>query len=166
MSTSRKLLILGGTVLAALGMLYGLLYAVFVEHQTLDRMGGTLAGAFTYAAEGHQEGSEARLMIYREIRFDYVRQVDVHSHWIGLAMLMIMLGAAFDEVTLPERTRLWIAVAMLTGSVIFPFGVLLQTVKHEAAWTVSGSVLAVAGSGLVIIALAATALGFMRGGAA
>ncbi len=30
--------------LAAFGMLYGLHYALFVEHQTLDRMGGSLAG--------------------------------------------------------------------------------------------------------------------------
>ena len=43
MSSARKLLVFGGLTLAAVGMLYGLHYAVFVEHQTLDTMGGALA---------------------------------------------------------------------------------------------------------------------------
>jgi hypothetical protein len=42
MNRARKVLIFGGTLLAAFGMLYGLHYAVFVEHQTLDGMGGSL----------------------------------------------------------------------------------------------------------------------------
>ena len=34
MSVARKVLLIGGFTLAALGMLYGLHYALFVEHQT------------------------------------------------------------------------------------------------------------------------------------
>lgn len=161
MSRSRKLLILGGTVLAVLGMLYGLHYAVFVEHQTLDRMGGSLAGAFTHAAERRGDDSQLALNAYRETKYDYVRQVDLHSHWIGLAMLLIVLGVAFDEVAFAERARFAIALAMLAGSIVFPLGVILQTVQMGPL----GSVLAIAGSALVIAALGATAVGFMREGA-
>jgi low temperature requirement protein LtrA len=160
-SRSRKLLILGGTVLAVLGMLYGLHYAVFVEHQTLDRMGGSLAGAFAHAAERRGDDSQLALTAYRETKYDYVRQVDLHSHWVGLAMLLIMLGVVFDEVAFAERARFAIALAMLAGSIVFPLGVILQTV-HMAPL---GSVLAIAGSALVIAALGATAVGFMREGA-
>jgi hypothetical protein len=160
-SRSRKLLILGGTVLAVLGMLYGLHYAVFVEHQTLDRMGGSLAGAFAHAAERRGDDSQLALTAYRETKYDYVRQVDLHSHWIGLAMLLIVLGVVFDEVAFAERARFVIALAMLAGSIVFPLGVILQTV-HMAPL---GSVLAIAGSALVIAALGATAVGFMREGA-
>jgi len=160
-SRSRKLLILGGTVLAVLGMLYGLHYAVFVEHQTLDRMGGSLAGAFAHAAERRGDDSQLALTAYRETKYDYVRQVDLHSHWIGLAMLLIVLGIVFDEVAFAERARFAIALAMLAGSIVFPLGVILQTV-HKAPL---GSVLAIAGSALVIAALGATAVGFMRKGA-
>jgi hypothetical protein len=160
-SRSRKLLILGGTVLAVLGMLYGLHYAVFVEHQTLDRMGGSLAGAFANAAERRGDDSQLALTAYRETKYDYVRQVDLHSHWIGLAMLLIVLGVVFDEVAFAERARFAIALAMLAGSIVFPLGVILQTV-HMAPL---GSVLAIAGSALVIAALGATAVGFMREGA-
>jgi low temperature requirement protein LtrA len=141
-------------------MLYGLHYAVFVEHQTLDRMGGSLAGAFAHAAERRGDDSQLALTAYRETKYDYVRQVDLHSHWIGLAMLLIVLGIVFDEVAFAERARFAIALAMLAGSIVFPLGVILQTV-HMAPL---GSVLAMAGSALVIAALGATAVGFMRDG--
>jgi len=160
-SRSRKILIFGGTVLAVLGMLYGLHYAVFVEHQTLDRMSGSLAGAFARAAERGGDDSKDALTAYRETKYDYVRQVDLHSHWIGLAMLLIVLGVVFDEVAFAERARFAVALAMLAGSIVFPLGVILQTV-HMAPL---GSVLAIAGSALVIAALGATAVGFMREGA-
>jgi hypothetical protein len=158
-SRDRKLLIFGGIALAAFGMLYGLYYALFVEHQTLDQMGGSLAAAFVMAAERRAPESAAALNRYAETKYDYVRQVDVHSHWIGLAMLMIVLGAAFDRVALADSTRFWVALGLTLGSVVFPMGVILQTVRHGSAFP---SGLAIVGSGLVIMALAVTALGFAR----
>lgn len=158
MSGARKLLVFGGISLATLGMLYGLYYAVFVEHQTLDRMGGSLATAFVQAADRHSPESEAALAVYGATKHDYVRQVDVHSHWIGLAMLAIVLGVVFDEVGFGARVRFWIALALLAGSVVFPLGVILQT-THAGPLA---SALAIAGSALVISALAAVAVGFAR----
>jgi hypothetical protein len=158
MSPARRLLIFGGIFLAAWGMVYGLHYAVFVEHQTLDRMGGSLAGAFTHAAEGRWDDSQLALIVYRETKYDYVRQIDVHSHWIGLAMLMIVLGVVFDEVAFAERAVSAIALAMLIGSFMFPLGVILQAARMAQL----GSALAIAGSALVIVALGATAVGFTK----
>ena len=160
MSQARKFLVFGGIFLAALGMVYGLHYAVFVEHQTLDRMGGSLTGAFTDAAERRWDDSQLALVAYRETKYDYVRQVDVHSHWIGLAMLLIILGVVFDEVAFGEPVRSAIAVAMLIGSIVFPLGVILQTMRMAQV----GSALAIAGSALVIMALGATAVGFIKSG--
>ncbi len=159
MSSARKVLIAGGTVLALLGMLYGLHYAVFVEHQTLDRMGGSLASAFVSAAERNLPESRSALDAYAAAKYDYVRQVDLHGHWIGLAMLMIVLGVVFDELAFDERARLAIVLAMLVGSIMFPLGVILQTLRMGPL----GSALAIAGSALVIAALGATAVGLMRG---
>ena len=159
MSRARKLLVFGGIALAGLGMLYGLHYAVFVEHQTLDQMGGSLARAFVSAAGRNMPEAHAAVNTYGAVKYDYVRQVDVHSHWIGLAMLMIVLGMVFDSVAFGERTRLWIALALLLGSVVFPLGVILQTANHGG--TVA-SALAVVGSVLVIAGLGAVAVGFVR----
>jgi hypothetical protein len=159
MSAPRRLLLVGGVVLAVFGMLYGLHYALFVEHQTLDRMGGSLSQAFVSAAERNTVEAHAAVDDYAATKYDYVRQVDVHSHWIGLAMLLLVLGVAFDEVAFSERLRAGIAVALLTGSFLFPLGVLLQTVSHNAAFA---SALAIFGSATVTIALAAVIWGFSR----
>ena len=159
MSRARKLLVFGGIALAGLGMLYGLHYAVFVEHQTLDQMGGSLARAFVSAAGRNMPEDHAAVNTYGAVKYDYVRQVDVHSHWIGLAMLMIVLGMVFDSVAFGERTRLWIALALVLGSVVCPLGVILQTVNHGG--TVA-SALAIVGSALVIAGLGAVAVGFVR----
>jgi hypothetical protein len=161
MSGARKLLIFGGLMLAAFGMLYGLYYALFVEHQTLDRMGGSLATAFVHAAERNLPAAQLALDEYAETKYDYVRQVDAHSHWIGLAMVMIILGAILERMAFAERTRFVIAVALALGSFTFPGGVILQTFNHGSP---VASALAVAGSALVIGAMAAATVGFVRKG--
>ena len=159
MTRSRQILIFGGLALVAFGMLYGLHYAAFVEHQTLDHMGGSLAQAFASAAEKNMAQSNSALETYGSTKYDYVRQVDAHSHWIGLAMIMVVLGLAFDRVNFAETFRQWIAISLLVGSALFPFAVLLQTYQHGSP---IAKALAVVGSGLVIAALAATAFGFAR----
>jgi hypothetical protein len=159
MSSARKILIFGGAALAAFGMLYGLHYALFVEHQTLDGMGGSLMAAFTSGAERDMAQAHASINAYADTKYKYVRQVDVHSHWIGLAMLMIVLGAAFDSVALNARMQMLIALALLTGSVVFPLGVMLQAVAHGGPLA---NACAIVGSGLVIGSLGLTVFGFAR----
>jgi dipeptide/tripeptide permease len=156
MSSPQKVLIFGGLLLAAFGMFYGLYYALLVEHQTLDGMGTSLTESFVAASQRRLPESNAALDSYTRTKYVYVRQVDVHSHWIGLAMVLILLGATFDQVGFESRTRLSMAIMLLTGAVVFPLGVWLQTV-------VSGrlpSALAIAGCVLVTVALVLTILGF------
>ena len=159
MTTARKLLIFGGLALAALGMLYGLYYALWVEHQTLDRMGGSLATAFVGAAERNLPAAQMAIDDYAKTKYDYVRQVDTHTHWIGLAMVMIILGVVLERMAFTERTRLAIALALAIGSFSFPGAVLLQTFTHGGRLSAA---LAVAGSALVILAMVAAAVGFAR----
>ena len=159
MTASRKILIFGGLALAALGMLYGLTYALFTEHQTLDHIGRSLAQSFAAAASRDVGQSKVALEQYGETKYDYVRQVDFHSHWTGLAMLMIVLGAIFHRVNFSEQIRQVVAILLLAGGVLFPLAVILQTYDHGAfVW----KMLAVVGSGLVIAGLAATAWGFAQ----
>ncbi len=156
MSPARKLLILSGLLLTVWGLCWGLVYAVFVEHQTLDSLGGEITTAFVHAAERDLPGAHTALAAYADTEFRYVRQVDVHSHWTGLAMMLIVLGAAFERVSFSERMRIRVAAVLVTGSFVFPLGVILQTL-------IAGplpSVLAVAGAALVSLGLAATAWGF------
>lgn len=159
MSGSRKVLIVGGLALAAFGMLYGLHYALFIEHQALDRMGASLTAVFVADASENMTQAQAALVEYGDTKYNYVRQVDAHSHWGGLGMLLIVLGVAFDRVAFSERARRWLALALLLGSILFPLAVLLQALTHGG---VLASALAAVGAALVTIALAGVAMGFVR----
>jgi hypothetical protein len=158
MSAARRLLILGGIALALLGMGYGMWYAVFAEHQELDGIGKSLATGFSAAAEHHPADADGALRQYHELKYAYDRHVDVHGHWVGLAMLLILLGIAFDRVKFSESMKLLLAVGLLIGALLFPLGVLLQTFSHGAG----PRALAVAGSALVIASLAGMTVGFAR----
>jgi len=155
MSGSRRLLIIGGIALAVWGMSYGLWYAVFAEHQALDNIGASLAGGFAAAADRNTAGMETSLEQYKEAKYIYDRQVDVHGHWIGLAMLLIVLGIGFDRVNFSERLKLFLALGLVLGSVVFPLGVLLQTMSHGPL----PRAIAIVGSGFVIAALLGSAAG-------
>jgi FtsH-binding integral membrane protein len=123
-------------------------------------MGGSLASGFMAAAQRNLPQANAGIASYLATRFNYVRQVDVHSHWAGLAILLIVFGALFDRVAFDERKRVYLALAFLVGSVVFPLGVILQTLTRGPV----ASALAVSGAALVIIALAGIAVGLARSG--
>lgn len=158
MSAARQILLIGGIALALWGMGYGLWYAVFAEHQALDGIGSSLAKGFAAAAERNPASAEAMLTRYREAKYIYDRQVDVHGHWIGLAMLLIVLGIGFDHVTFSYRLKFILAVGLFLGAVLFPLGVLLQTMSHGSL----PRAIAVAGSALVIASLVGIVIGISR----
>ncbi len=160
MSIARRILVVGGIALALWGMAYGLWYAVFAEHQALDGIGASLSSAFASAAERRTERAGAALAQYRETKYVYDRQVDVHSHWIGLAMVLIVLGIGLNRVVFPERVKLALSWAAFLGAVFFPLGVLLQTANHGAF----PRAIAVIGSALLLVALVGFAIGFARAG--
>lgn len=158
MSGPRRFLLLAGIALTAWGMTYGLWYAVFAEHQALGGIGSSLAAGFSAAAQRDLALADASLQQYKEAKYIYDRQVDVHSHWIGLAMLLIVVGIGFDRVNASKRLKSLLALGLVLGAVIFPLGVLLQTASHGPF----PRAVAILGSVLVITSLAGIALGFSR----
>lgn len=157
-SGAKRLLIIGGIALASLGMTYGLWYAVFAEHQALDGIGASLASSFSASAQRNTSAAEASLLQYREAKYRYDRQVDVHGHWIGMALLMIVLGIAADRMRFSTSLKSLLAFGLLAGAFVFPLGVLLQTSSHGSA----PRAIAIAGSGLAIAVLALMTIGFSR----
>jgi len=158
MTNSGRILVIGGLLLAVWSMSYGLFYAVFVEHQTLDNIGGSLAGAFVHAAERNSAESQASMRAYAGANYNYIRQVDAHGHWIRLGLLLFTLGIAFGRVGFEESKRRMLAIALVTGAILFPLGVLAETVSGS----VVPNALAVVGSAMVVASLAGIAWGFNR----
>lgn len=158
MSRSRKTLLVGGLLLVIWGMSYGLYYALFDEHQTLESITVSLARSFSLAAGKQMEPAGAALDSYAAAKFEYVREVDVHSHWSGLALLLVLFGLLFDQVAFPERVRRFLAGALVSGSFLFPAAVLLQTVNQGRV----PKALAAVAAALLIVTLAAVAAGFAR----
>jgi hypothetical protein len=158
MSRARRLLLISGLALAIIGMGYGLSYAVFTEHQSLDAIGVSLAQGFGAASEQNTALADSSMGKYKQAKYVYDRQVDAHGHLIGLAMLLLVLGIGFDRVEFSERLRFLLALALVCGAVLFPLGVYLQTLSHDSL----PRAIAILGSALVIAALAGTALGVFR----
>jgi hypothetical protein len=155
---ARQILLCGGIALAILGMSYGLWYAAFAEHQALDGIGQSLASGFQAAAERNPAAWDQALLQYRQAKYAYDRQVDVHGHWIGLAMLLMVLAIGLDHVGFSEKLKLLLAWAMLLGSALFPLGVLLETWSHGPV----PRAVAILGSGMLTAALAAILIGLLR----
>lgn len=155
---SSRLLVVSGVALAIWGMNFGLYYALFAEHQALDKIGGSLAAAFADGAKGDLIAAHASLQAYADTQFNYVRSVDVHSHWIGLAMLLIVAGMAFDRGGFTEGRQKLLAWLLVIGSAAFPLGVHLQTLDRG----IIPQAVAATGAGLVIVALAGVVLSFVR----
>ena len=155
---ARQLLLFAGIALALLGMSQGLWYAVFVEHQALDGIGQSLSLSFQGAAQKNTVEADKALLQYREAKYAYDRMVDVHGHWIGLSMLLIILAIGFDHIAISDQRKLLLAWPLLLGAGFFPLGVLMQSWTHGRG----PKVVAVVGSVLVIAALAGTALSFLR----
>jgi len=123
MTRARRILLLGGVALAIVGMCHGAWYALFAEHQALDRIGGSLTLAFQHAADQDIAAASVALAAYSEGKYIHERQVDAHGHWIGLAMLLIVLGIVFDRASFSEKWKLPLAVGLLIGAAAFPLSV-------------------------------------------
>ena len=158
MKRSQHLLAVAGLALAVWAMSYGFYYAVWIEHQTLDHIGGSLAGAFQHAALRETAASHASLDDYARAKYVYTREVDAHSHWIGLAMILMVLAALWDRLSFGEGVRGMLALGLIAGAYGFPLGVLTQNYVGSGV----GQGIAVAASGLMIVAFGLVAVGFAR----
>ena len=158
MKRPGHMLAVAGLALAVCAMAYGFYYAVWVEHQTLDGIGGALAGAFQEAARGDLNAAHKQFDAYTRAKYVYTREVDAHSHWIGLAMILLILGALWDRVGFGATGKSLLAVALVLGSVVFPAGVLAQ--NYLAA--PHGRVIAVTGTVLLLVGFVMAAVGFAR----
>jgi hypothetical protein len=156
MNRSQKVMIVGGLMLAIFGMIYGLWYAVYDEHQTLERMGVSLATSFAAGAERDMDSARQALVDYGVYAAEYDREIHAHAHWITLGFLWIVIGVAFHKVSYPESTRYLLAVVLIAGSVAFPLGVFMESYTLNVLTkllTYGGSTAVLGGMMMVVVGL-------------
>jgi len=159
MSLAQRIIIASGLFLVICGMSFGLYYALFAEHQSLVRMGSSLASGLSAAATGNMAEAMQKLAQYGDARYQYLRYVHAHSHWTSMGILLVFMGCAFRSVRFNERVTVTLALLLVYGSLAFPMGVLL------AAWNIEvlGKILSITGALSLIAALAAYAWGLRSG---
>jgi len=83
---------------------YGLWYAFFAEHQALEQIGDHWRLVWR-GAERELGALRRAFQQYRQAKYVYDRQVDVHGHWIGLAVVLIVLGIGLDRLAFSEESK-------------------------------------------------------------
>lgn len=148
----QRTLAAGALALMLAGSAGGLVHGLLVEHETLLGLREHHQPAFEHAARGDMDSARAHLQQAIHGNFRYVRVIDAHTHVIKLASLALLLAFLLPLLPLGERARRVTAVAFLTGTILFPGGVLLQ-VCVPGLWF---QAVAALGAGLVIAAMAVT----------
>jgi hypothetical protein len=126
MSSAQRVLILTAVLLIGCTMAFGVGYAIFDEHQTLQAMGVNLATAFVEASQNNMQGSHAALESYAAVGAEYLAEIHSHGHWGMLSLVLIALALSFDKLGLSDKQGLALAWLLALSAVFFPLGVLLQ----------------------------------------
>ena len=158
MSRAQIIAIVGGLVITIIGMTFGLYYALLAEHQALEGMGMALTHAFSMAAQGRLDAALQVIQRYGEMRLHYIQNVHVHTHWSSLGLFVMALGFTFGSLNYSERATRIMALGLVIGAFVFPFGVLFDSMGHKLA----GEILSVSGSILLLAALASYAIGIIK----
>lgn len=159
MTASQRWLIFSGLVLAATGMIFGFVYTYAVDHQTLPLLREAYREAFTAAAANDATASQAALERAGAMNYKYVRIVDVHTHIIKLATVLLLAGLVYPLVAWSEKIKKLAAVCFVAGSLIFPSGVFLENFSSSLVPKAAAG----AGALLAIVSFAVILLGLFRG---
>ena len=158
MTSANKTYIVGGLGLVLAGLIFGVYYAIFDEHQTLVAMGMAFAQSFFEAAGGNETGVAENIEILRANSYEYMREVSVHAHIIELGTLALIVPLFSHRIGWDDGRKLLIARLFIAGSLVFCLGVFSQIF----VLSVLTQALAVIGSGLVILCVGVLVVGLFR----
>jgi len=155
MSGCQRLLIVAGLTLVTAGLLFGFVYGFVVEHGTLLVLKEAYGASLRNAAAGDWEASRFAFASGRFANYILVRAVDVHTHLIKMATLVLLLGLLWPLIRSRASSR---AAAFVLGAVLFPAGVFAEIYTTS----IMAKGLAALGAGIAILSLAAIFRGLLR----
>jgi hypothetical protein len=161
-----RILILGGILIALVGMLFGEYYAIFHLHQSGMTIEAEMLTSVQLVASEEREALGGPLTTIAKMLENMGTKKDTHTHWIQLAYLCLILGLVQPYIGLgPVWKRRW-AVIMVASSFILPIGVF--TIYYLGLWrspfeTIGwGSIVADAAGAVIVVAVFAQLVGAVR----
>lgn len=156
MTAIQRIVLSGGMALTLLGLLFGLVYGLQVGHETLLVLKEPYREAFVAAARSQPERAAAALQQGQTGSYQSVRAVDVHTHWIKMATLVILIGIILPLVGWKEKQKRGLALLLLAGAFFFPLGVFLEIFSRALlpqALAAGGAVVSIAAVLLIFAGL-------------
>lgn len=123
--SARRVLIFGGILLVASGMLFGDIFAVFTLHQNA----GQTAQALMNAAQGVRAHDPALVTSnfgrIGELLEDRGTKVDAHVHMTDAGYLALLLALVQPYIALSRKFKKRLASLFIAGGVLLPVGIFL-----------------------------------------
>lgn len=121
----QRLFIIGGMLLILSGMLFGDIYAVFILHPNITRIGAEMSSVVQAVAAQDPESVFTHFRAVGGFLENAGTKKDAHVHIIQLGYLALLLGFVQPYVALTSRVKMRLAKLFLVGAVGLPVCVFL-----------------------------------------
>jgi hypothetical protein len=122
-SSSQRLLIIGGILLIASGMLFGDIFAMFVLHPNNARIGEAMYAASQLVPTGDAEGILAHFMSIGGFLENRGTKVDTHTHIIHMGYIALLLAMLQPWVALSPKVKDRTAWLFILSGALLPVSI-------------------------------------------
>lgn len=123
--SAQRVLIFGGILLIAGGMLFGDIFAVFVLHQDGGQTGQALLAASESVAARDASGVKAAFLHIGDLLEDHGTKVDAHAHMIDAGYLALLLALLQPYIALSNQRKRRLAWLFVVAGFLLPLGIFL-----------------------------------------
>lgn len=124
---------------------------------TRDAKKAHFVEALKQVSAGDMQKAEEELTKGMETEENFHNKVSAHSHALGMALLVLLLGLIQPFLGLPERVKSIFACVLVAGTILMPVGILV-----ELANVATGTAIIIVGGALTIISVIVTLIGIIK----
>ena len=155
--SARRILLVGGILLALGGMVFGEVFAIFHIHPIAGEMGNHLTAAVQAVAQDDPATVESHFAEIGSLQEYRGTKLDTHVHVIKLAYLALILALVQPFVRLSPGAKVWMAIFVVVGSLLG--SIFIYSIYHIGVW---GSIGADTFLFLVIVGAVGELIGIRR----
>lgn len=169
-SNAQRVLASGGLFLVAGGMLFGLVFAIFILHPNNARIGDAMFAAAQLVPSGDTDGILSRFESIGGFLENKGTKIDTHSHMVHMGFIALLLALLQPWVVLSDKTRSLSARLYIVSAVLLPPAIFsihyLGLAYSPLSFIGWGSILADLSGALLAIAVSIQLWGLLKFGRA